>query len=197
MFSTLHQFLNHKLDADLSPSSRESKKHEIIARLYQLLQKLSDEQKLSLLKLLIRDRLVDFLFKQVIDLSENQRLVLMKHLEQITSKADTYDRRDCPRKDCLINAKISVSDRILNCFILDISPFGAFIDTDDGIVVGQPAKVMFSAPNTRERLIISGKVVWTKDQGAGIQFNRKNQKHLQILRSFTEKEEKVYEITSC
>ena len=81
MFSTLHQFLNHKLDADLSPPTRESKKHEIIARLYHLLEKLSDEQKLSLLKLLIRDRLVDFLFKQVIDLSENQRLVLMKHLE--------------------------------------------------------------------------------------------------------------------
>lgn len=141
--------------------------------------------------------MVDFLFKQVIDIAENQRLVLMKHLEQITSKADANNRRDFVRKDCLINAKISVSNRLFTCFILDISPSGAFIDTGDGIVVGQSAKLMFSAPNSRERLILSGKVVWTKDQGAGIQFNRDNRKHLQILCSFTELKEKVYEITSC
>ena len=197
MLSTLHQFFNLKADAVSSRHNRQSKKPEVIARLYQLLNLLTEEQMLSLLKLLIRDKIVDFLFKQVIDLSEDQRLVLMKHLEQITSKAAAYDRRDCIRKDCLINAKISVSNRILTCFILDISPLGAFIDTDDGILVGQSAKLMFSAPNTRERLIISGKVVWTKSQGAGIQFSRENQNYLQILQSFTEKEEKVYEITSC
>jgi hypothetical protein len=52
----------------------------VIAILYDLLEKLNDEQKLSLLKLLIRDRMADFLSKQVIDLAQNQRLVLMKHL---------------------------------------------------------------------------------------------------------------------
>lgn len=197
MLSTLHQFFNLETDADLSRLNRESKKPEFIARLYQLLNLLTEEQKLGLLKLFIREKMVNFLFKQIIDLSKNQQLVLMKHLEQMTSKAAAFDRRNCIRKDCLINAKISVSNRILTCFILDISPLGAFIDTDDGILVGQSAKLMFSAPNTRDQLIISGKVVWTKNQGTGIQFSRENQKHLHILQSFTEKKEKVYEITSC
>ena len=197
MLSTLHQFLNLRTNADLNPQNHESKGHEVIARLYNLLNQLTEEQRLSLLKLLVREKMVDFIFKQVIDLSENQRLVLMKHLEQMTSKANNCDRRDCNRKDCLINAKINVANRISTCFILDISPYGAFIDTDDGMVVGQSVKLMFSAPNTRERLIISGKVVWTRDQGAGIQFNRDGSRHLRILQSFTEKEEKVYEIMSC
>lgn len=80
MLSSLHQFLNYKVETDSSLHVRESRKHEVIARLYDLLEKLNDEQKLSLLKLLIRDRMADFLSKQVIDLAQNQRLVLMKHL---------------------------------------------------------------------------------------------------------------------
>ncbi len=197
MLSTLQQFFNLRADAVSSRINRESKKPAVIARLYHLLNQLTEEQMLSLLKLLIRDKMVDFLFKQIIDLSENQRLVMMKHLEQIASKAAAYDRRDCIRKDCLINAKISVSNQSMTCFILDISPLGAFVDADDGILVGQSTKLMFSAPNTREQLLISGKVVWTKSQGAGIQFSQENPEHLQILQLFTEKEEKVYEITSC
>ncbi len=141
--------------------------------------------------------MVDFIFKLVIDRSDNQRLVLMKQLEQITSKQPDYDRRNYIRKDCLINAKISVANRILTCFILDISPHGAFIDTDDGIVVGQSTKLMFSSPNTRQRLIFSGEIVWSENQGAGIKFNHSNPKQVNIIQSFTDNKQQVYEINSC
>ena len=197
MLSTLHQFLNLKPEVDLPDYSQESKRHEVVAKLYYLLEKLTEEQKLTLLKLLLRDKMVDFLFKLVIDLSDNQRLVLMKQLEQITSRTSGYDRRKYIRKDCLINTKISVANRILTCFILDISPQGAYIDTDEGILVGQSTKLMFSSPNNRARLIFSGEVVWIKNQGAGIKFNHSNPKQFEIIRSFTDNKQKVYEINSC
>jgi len=197
MLSTLHQFLNLKPEVDLPDTNQESKRHEVVAKLYYLLEKLTEEQKLTLLKLLLRGKIVDYLFKLVIDLSDNQRLVLMKQLEQITSRTSGYDRRKYIRKDCLINAKISAANRILTCFILDISPQGAYIDTDEGILVGQSTKLMFSSPNNRARLIFSGKVVWIKNQGAGIKFNHSNPNQLEIIRSFTDNKQKVYEINSC
>ena len=197
MLSTLHQYFNLKTEVGLPGYSQESKRHDVVAKLYYLLEKLTEDQQLTLLKLLLRDKMVDYLFKLVIDLSENQRLVLMKQLEQITSKGPDYDRRKYIRKDCLINAKVSVANRIFTCFILDISPYGAYIDTDDGIVVGQSAKLMFSSPSNRERLIFSGEIVWCENQGAGIKFNHSNPKQIEIIRSFTENKQKVYEINSC
>ena len=124
MLTTLHQFMNLKKDFEAPDSSQQSKRHEVLARLYFLLNKLSEDQKITLLKLLLRDRTVDYLFKLIIDLTDNQRLVLMKQLEQITSKPSPYDRRKFIRKDCLINAKISAANKIFPCFILDISPYG-------------------------------------------------------------------------
>ena len=197
MLSTLHQYLNLKKDIEVPDYSQGSKRYEVVARLYFLLNKLSEEQKITLLKLLVRDKLVDYLFKSIIDLSDNQRLVLMKQLEQITSNPARYDRRKFIRKDCLINAKISVANKILPCFILDISPYGAFVDTGERIWEGQPAKLMFSSPNNRERLILSGEIVWCEDQGAGMKFSHLTAKQLDFIRDFTENKRKVYEIKSC
>jgi hypothetical protein len=92
MLTTLHQFMNFKKELGVPDSSPESKRHEVVARLYFLLNKLSEEQKITLLKLLLRDKMADYLFKLIIDLTDNQRLVLMKQLEQITSRPSRYDR---------------------------------------------------------------------------------------------------------
>ena len=197
MLSTLNQYLNLKNDLETPEQGPESKKHAVVAKLYYLLSKLSEDQKLTLLKLLLRNKTVDHLFKLVIDLSDNQRLILMKQLEQITSQPSGYDRRKVKRKDCLINAKLSAANRISTCFILDISPYGAFIDISEGILVGQSAKLMFSSPNNRERLILSGEIVWVENQGAGIKFNQLTPQQLEIMRSFTENKQMVYEIHSC
>ena len=197
MLSTLNQLLNLKPAISSPDRNHESKNHEVFAKLYYLLDQLNGEQQLTLLKLLLRDKMKDFLFKLVIDLPDSQREVLMKQLEQITSKTPDDDRRNYSRKDCLINAKISVANQIRNCFILDISPNGAYIDADDGIVVGQSAQLMFLSPNTGERLIISGQFIWNETQGAGLKFNSISQKQLKILRSFTENKEEIYEINSC
>ena len=197
MLTPLHQFINLTEDVELPDSNRRSKRHEVVARLYFLLSKLSEEQRITLLKLLLRDRSVDHLFKLIIDLTDNQRLVLMKQLEQITSKPSRHDRRKHLRTDCLINAKISVANKILPCFILDLSPYGAFVDTSEGISAGQTARLMFSSPNSRERLILSAVVAWSEDQGIGLKFTYLTPRQLDVLKAFAENSQKVYEINSC
>jgi hypothetical protein len=195
MLSTLHQFLNQKKETALRDRSKESNRYDIIGRIYLLLDKLTEEQRLILLQQLLRDKTVDYIFKLIVDLSDNQRLVLMKQLEEITTKAPDADRRKYARKDCLINARISIANRISNCFILDISPYGAFVDTGEGLS-GQSSKLMFSLPHNRDRIILSGEVVWGEAQGSGIKFNRLTPKQLQDIQLFTRNKPRVYEITS-
>ena len=195
MLSTLHQFLYQKKEAALRDRSKESNRYDIIGRIYFLLDKLTEEQRLILLQQLLRDKTVDYIFKLIVDLSDNQRLVLMKQLEEITTGAPDADRRKYTRKDCLINARISIANRISNCFILDISPYGAFVDSGDGLS-GQSSKLMFSLPHNRDRIILSGEVVWGEPQGSGIKFNRLTPKQLQDIQLFTHNKPRVYEITS-
>jgi len=195
MLSTLHQFLSEKREASLRDRHKESTRYEIISRIYFLLDKLTEEQKLILLQQLLRDNTVDFLFKLIVDLSDNHRLVLMKQLEEITVRAADADKRKYVRKDCLINARISISNRISNCFILDISPYGAFIDSNDGLS-GQSSKLFLSLPHNRDRIILSGEVVWSDVQGSGIKFNRLTPKQLEDIQLFTCNKPRVYEITS-
>jgi len=195
MLSTLHQFLNEKRGVALGGRSMESSRYDIIGKLYFLLDKLTEEQKLILLQQLLRDKTVDYIFKLIVDLSDNQRLVLMKQLEEITSRAPNADKRKYIRKDCLINARISIGNRISNCFILDISPYGAFADSSDGLP-GQSSNLMFSLPHNRDRIILSGEVVWSDSQGSGIKFNRLTPKQLEDIQLFTGGKPRVYEINS-
>ena len=195
MLSTLHQFLSQKKEAALRDRSKESTRYDIIGRIYFLLDKLTDEQRLILLQQLLQDKTVDYIFKLIVDLSDNQRLVLMKQLEEITARAPDADRRKYNRKDCLINARISIANRISNCFILDISPYGAFVDSGEGLP-GQSSKLMFSLPHNRDRIILSGEVVWSDTPGSGIKFNRLTPKQLEDIQLFTHNKPRVYEITS-
>jgi hypothetical protein len=195
MLSTLHQFLNDKRQASVRDRRKASTRYDIISRIYFLLDKLPEEQLLILLQQLLRDNTVDYIFKLIVDLSDNQRLVLLKQLEEITAGAAGADKRKYTRKDCLINARISIANRIFNCFILDISPYGAFVDSNEGLS-GQSSKLMFSLPHNRDRIILSGEVVWSDTQGSGIKFNRLTPKQLEEIRLFTRNKPRVYEITS-
>jgi len=195
MLSTLNQFLSEKREASLRDRSKKSSRYDIIGRLYFLLNNLKEEQKLILLHQLLGDKTVDHIFKLIVDLSDNQRLALMKQLEEITSRAPKADKRKYVRKDCLINARIRIANRLSDCFILDISSHGAFVDNSEGLS-GQSSKLMFSLPHTRNRIILSGEVVWSDSHGSGIIFNRLTPKQLEDIQLFTSNEPRVYEITS-
>ncbi len=196
MISTLHHFMNSNKTGGIPISRHKASRYDVVSRLYYLFSKLSDEQKHSLLKQLLRDKTDDYLLKLIIDLSDNQRRVLMTQLEEITLKASHYDRRKHLRKNCLMTAAISVDGRTMDCFILDISPYGAFVDTGQGLAAGHTAVLNFFSPNNREELRLTVKIVWSEPHGAGMQFHRLTARQLEQIRSFAENEQMVYEISS-
>jgi hypothetical protein len=195
MLSTLNQFLSVKREPALGDPSKKSSRYDIIGRLYFLLDKLTEEQKLILLQQLLGDKTVDHILKLIVDLPDSHRLVLMKQLEEITSRAPNADKRKYIRKDCLINARISITNRVSDCFILDINAYGAFVDSNEGLP-GQSSKLMFFLPHTRNRTILSGEVVWSDSHGSGIKFKSVTPKQREDIQLFTRNEARVYEITS-
>jgi hypothetical protein len=196
MLSALYQFMGSKKNLTLPEYAQQSNKYEVIAKLYYLVSKLSEKQKLDLLKQLLGDKSTDYLFKLIIDLSASAQLVLMQQLEEITRSTGNHERRKYPRKDCLINARMRLDGRSSSCFILDLSPCGAFIDTSEGIPIGRSAILTFSSPNIRKHLHLSGRIVWSTTQGAGLEFSHLTAQEREIIRAFTEITQTVYEIAS-
>ncbi len=171
-------------------------KYDIISRLLLLMDNISEDQQFLLFKHLFKDSLANQLIKRIIDMSDNQRLILMKHLEEIASDTNNGDKRRKPRKDCLINVNMRLQGPRYTSYILDINQYGAFIETNEDLTVGQQMSLTFASPNSRESLNITGEIIRKDTQGVGVRFQNLSNNELQIIRSFAENREPVYTINS-
>lgn len=196
MIALLNNILNFNREPTGPASTEKFSRDDIIGRLFFLINNISEEQQFLLLKQLLRNNANNFLLKLIIDMSENQRLILLNQLENLNAKSERLDNRKYPRKDCLINATLRSQDLTANCFILDISLYGAFVEADTSFSVGREVWLMFSAPNHPNRLQIKGQIIWTDSQGVGVEFIQLNQKQKEVIREFCENNEAVYEIVS-
>ena len=110
-------------------SQKKSNKYTTTARLFKLVNNISEEQLLILLKDLLKDRFTTHLFRLIIEMPEDQQLRLMKELEETSAKSSTLDKRSQLRKPCLISVDYTVGKRKFKSFMLDITTFGVFIET--------------------------------------------------------------------
>jgi Tfp pilus assembly protein PilZ len=83
-----------------------------------------------------------------------------------------------------------------NSYILDINQYGAYVETNESLAVGQQMKLTFASPNSREPLDITGEIIRKDGQGVGIRFQNLSDNELQTIRSFVENQEAVYTINS-
>ena len=196
MIALLNNILNFNKEPTLPASAEELSKYDIIGRLFFLINNISEEQQFLLLKQLLRDNAGNYLLKLIVDMSENQRLILLDQLQNMDAKAERLDNRKYPRKDCLINATLAAQDLIASCFILDLSLYGAFVEADRSFSVGQEARLAFSAPNHPNRLQLKGQIIWTDSQGVGVEFIQLTQKQKEVIGEFCDNNEEVYEIIS-
>ncbi len=171
-------------------------KFDVISRLLHLMDTISEDQQLMLFKQLFKDSLANQLVKRIIDMSDNQRLILLKHLEEIAAETGNGDKRKNPRKDCLINVNMMLQGPRYNSYILDINQYGAYIETNEAFSVGQEMNLTFASPNSRQPLNITGEVIRKDDHGVGVKFQNLNGQEMATLRSFVEDREAVYEINS-
>jgi hypothetical protein len=171
-------------------------KYDIISRLLHLMDSISEDQQFMLFKHLFKDSLANQIIKRIIDMSDNQRLILMKHLEEIASGTNNGDKRRQPRKDCLINVNMMLQGPNYNSYILDINQYGAYIETSESFAVGQQMKLTFASPDSRKPLDVTGEIIRKDNQGVGIRFRNLSDNELQTIRSFVENQDAVYTITS-
>ena len=142
--------------------------------------------------------------RQVIDLinrmPEEMQFKLLKFLEarlprRIKGNLVVEKRLDL-RRHCLINVAYVLQGRTYQSFILDISAFGVFIESDVPVTIGEPVQFSFVLPQSPNPFNMRGIIVWSGSQGFGVKFNSLPSEQIELIRSFAEEESGVYNIVS-
>ena len=196
MISTLQRSFKLRKEFTNVSSDLKMNEFEIVARLFCLLNKLSEKQQFDLLKQFLNGSTASFLFKKTIDMSPEQRFIFMKHLEEMQPEKEKADRRAHARKDCLINVHFKIRGQKFNSYILDISSTGAFIENNESFSSGLKMLLNFSSPEDRKPLDLIGEIVWSDARGSGVKFHHLTKDQTRILKSFSEKPAEVLEIAS-
>ena len=196
MISTLQRSFKLKKEYIEPASNLKMSEYEVVARLYLLINNMSEKQQIDLFRQFLNGSTANFLLKMCIDMSKEQRFIFMKHLEEMQPEKDKPDRRAHTRKDCLIHVGFKIRGQKFSSYILDISSSGAFIETSESFSSGLKMLLEFSSPEDRQPLSLIGEIVWADPRGIGVRFHHLTKDQLQILKSFTEKTEEVLEIAS-
>jgi len=167
------------------PSLPASKYH-FIARLFELINTISEEQLLLILKQLLKDKLSTHIFKLVIDLPDKQQAALLEKLEKSALEVDRKDRRRHSRKACLMPVDYSVEGREFKGYILDINTQGAFIETNDYFFSGQEIIMTYLVSHYQKPIRVTGEIVWSSRDGIGIKFSPLSPHQLEAIKSFSE-----------
>ena len=169
-------------------------KFSLIPRLFRLVNDLSEEQQLTVLRQLLEDNVKPYLFKSIIDLTEKQQIQLLEKLETaplakapiktLSLDDDQATMREHLRKSCYIDARISIGNRHHQAIISDISTVGVFIEVGEPFAKGQQLDVSFNLPNSTEPLRLSGIVVWIGQGGVGVRLGRLTAEEERIIRTY-------------
>lgn len=131
---------------------------------------------------------------------EKMQLKLLRFLEAKLPKHITgdlvADKRTEFRRMCLIGVDYQIDGKPNYGFILDISAFGVFIESDEQLPVDKRVQLRFSLPGHPTQLNLSGDVVWSGSQGFGVKFNSLARDQMKMIRSFSEQQASVYTIVS-
>ena len=196
MFASLNPSFNQPALEPGSDDEGRTQPHEVVGRLAYLIDQLSQEQQLKLLRALFKDKLGNVLLKLFVDIPVSQRLSLMHQLASIILKSASPNKRNYPRKTCLINASVKATGATTTSYILDINPYGAYIETNENLTIYEKIKLKFTSPSTGQMLSVNGRVIWTDSYGVGLKFDNLTPDQLEAIKSFSEETERVYKINS-
>ena len=180
----------------MEPSEDQMDKVRIISRLYTLINSLSEEQHISLLKELSRDELPKYIFKLILDMPDNQHLMMIDQLEAMIAGEHLWDEgkinvldidsRRGSRKPCVILVDFSTDECSSREVIHDISINGAFIKTEQTLAIGQTISLSFSVPDFEKSFEMRGEVVRCNSEGIGVKFVKLSEKQQNAMKYFIE-----------
>jgi Tfp pilus assembly protein PilZ len=158
--------------------------YSIIPRIFELINDLTEDEQLDLLKQMIKGNINTHLYKLVVSIPEDQQKILVKHLEEMIQKRG--DRKH-GRKSCLINVHYAVGGRVFSNYIQDISTTGVFIETGETFIEGQELLMTFSFPDMEDSLKIDGEITRITSEGIGVRFNYQSQIQRDVVEGLVEK----------
>ena len=133
-------------------------------------------------------------------LPDGMQIKLLRYLEKklnIKIGEDLkVEKRGDTRRTCLISADYIIEKEAFNGYILDISAFGVFIETNVIFPAGQKLSMSFSLPNHQKPFNFKGQIVWSGSQGIGVKFDYLSPHQKEILKTFSEQAEDIFEIIS-
>ena len=166
-----------------------SGRYTVLTRLFEMVNRLNEDQQIMLLRQLDRSVLTAHLFKLIIDLSEEQQNNLLDRLsemvsEEVPEKTITLDEREAPRRTCTIAVNFETQGHSFRDTIMDISAAGVFIKTDESLDAGQGITLRFAFPGGEEDLNIDGELVWRSPRGIGVKFFDLTSQHFERIKHF-------------
>ena len=133
-------------------------------------------------------------------LPDGMQIKLLRYLEKklnIKIGEDLkVEKRGDTRRTCLISADYIIEKEAFNGYILDISAFGVFIETNVIFPAGKKLSMSFSLPNHQKPFNFKGQIVWSGSQGIGVKFDYLSPRQKEILKTFSEQSEDIFEIIS-
>lgn len=174
----------------MAPNGTASGRYSVLVRLFELINKTSEDQQLSLLKYLHKGDLKSPLRRLIIDMPHEEQLALLVHLKELSSdelpeKTITLDERVSARKACKLTVDYQSQDNAHTKHILDISTGGVFIETSEPIDVGQEIKLTFAFPDSPNALKVNGEIVWRNPKGIGVKFIDITQQQVDKIKTYT------------
>ena len=174
---------------------RQQSNHDTInLMLAKKIKELPEERQLVLLKQLLKGDIVGTLFKLIGEMSEEKQALLLEQLQKSSAKVVSLEEteialRDHNRKSCMISTTYSVEDQNFESFMLDISPAGTFIETNEAFSTGQQIKLSFALPNLSQQLNLTGEILWKGILGIGVKFNDLSPEQITAIATFIEEGE--------
>lgn len=134
------------------------------------------------LKLKETGSLLDFIFKIINSLSDEEMRQLLKELE----KRQTRERRRYQRKDFIRIIDYNVGGQYYRDFIQDLSVSGVFIKTIHTFSEGQSVFMTLMSPTYQKPFKIIGEIIRVHTDGIGVKFKIESQVQEAVLKSLVD-----------
>jgi hypothetical protein len=164
------------------------------ARLFTLVNELPRDKQLILLKGLLGDRMVARLYQLVLDLSEQQQQHLMDQLLEspseelpvttLTLEDDGTLIRQVNRTACRLRAVCVADGGTFEAVITDISLVGMFIKTERALPAAKAVRISFRLPGAAQPLILDGHVQRNEPTGIGLRLKALRPDQETAIRAF-------------
>ena len=173
----------------------QSGRYGVLVRLFDLINKTTEDQQRTLLRHLHKGDYTSPLFKLIIESSHDEQSALLVQLKEIFSeelpeRTIDLDERESPRQPCRLTVDYANQDATGIEHILDISTGGVFIETHASMALGQELTLKFSLPDSAETFEVKGKIIWSDPKGIGVKFIEIGQQEVDKIKSYLESKTK-------